>query len=103
MSKRAIRKANRSGGMACPICNRVGILVEHHIHGREVRNANHLWNIVFICGACHDEVHTDLPNRIIIIDWFKTTKGKELIWHRKNEPRPEGFPEGASPPIFGES
>jgi len=99
MTKKSIRMAHRSGTRECPICERTCALVEHHIHGRDVPRANEQSNIAWICSVCHDEVHTDIPNRIIIEGWFRTTKGRELVWRRKGEP--PIFLDGATPPIFG--
>jgi hypothetical protein len=72
-------------------------LVEHHIHGREIARANDGFNIAWICATCHDFVHL---GDIIIEGWFRTTKGRELIWRRKGEPMK--FAEGAKPPIYGD-
>lgn len=100
MTKRAIRKAKRSGTRACPICERVCPLVEHHINGRDIPRANEPANIAWICPTCHDSIHSDMPSRIIIEGWFKTTKGRELIWRRKGEAKK--FADGAKPPIYGQ-
>lgn len=100
MTKRAIRKSIRSGTKKCAICDRACPLVAHHIHGREVKDADGEWNIAAICPTCHDEIHLDLPTRIIVIGWYMTTGGRRLVWHRKNESAPD-FGVAAEPPIYG--
>lgn len=79
MSKQAKRKLMRSGTQECPVCGRTAALVEHHIHGREIRRWNEPWNIAWICPVCHDAAHVD-PPLIVIEGWVSTTKGKTLIW-----------------------
>lgn len=95
MTKKATRKAHRSGTRQCPICERICSLVEHHIHGREIRRANEAFNISWICPTCHDEVHL---GEIIIEGWYKTTSGRELVWRYKNEP--PKLDEGAKPHLY---
>ena len=101
MAKKNIRKEKRSGNAACPICSRTAPLVEHHIHGREVHRWNETWNTVFLCGTCHDQIHSDIQNQIIVIGWFMTTYGRELIWYRKNEKKPDELLDEAEPHIYG--
>jgi hypothetical protein len=96
MSKQAKRKAMRSGAMSCPICIRVGRLVEHHINGREVLNWDQGWNVAWICAGCHDDLHA---GDIIVEGWFRTTSGRELVWRRKGEPAK--LADGASPHVYG--
>ena len=76
------RKRNRSGEECCVICNTKTILIEHHIEGRDIANANAWWNLVNICDNCHRLVHSD---RIVIEKWCSTTEGKKLLWHYQNE------------------
>ena len=59
------------------------MLVEHHIGGREIRNAEAPWNKAWICATDHDAVHA---GEKILEGWFRTTAGRELVWHRKGEP-----------------
>lgn len=73
---------NRSGSLVCPICKEKHILVEHHINGREILNANQPFNIANICSNCHNEVH---HGKIVIEGWFSTSNGRELLWHYSNE------------------
>jgi hypothetical protein len=87
----------RSGTQDCPICGGSGPLVEHHIHGRKTRGWSQAWNIIWVCGACHDKIHIK-PPLIIIEGWVSTTSGRELIWRR-----PEDDPvisDGANPPTY---
>lgn len=93
MSKKGIRKMNRSGTQTCPICGRRGPLVEHHVEGRQ----NNPCHVAWICASCHNDAHVD-PPRIIIEGVFMTTSGKELIWRRADE-RPK-VSEGVVPPIY---
>lgn len=82
MTKLAVRKCNRSGSEECPICNRPAILVEHHIHGREIPDAEAAWNKAWVCASCHDLIHA---GEIFIEGWFSTTAGRELFWRKKGE------------------
>lgn len=85
--------------MICPICELRRILVEHHIWGREIPNFNAIWNRVYICGACHDAVHTDNENGIIIEGWVSTSNGQELAWHKRGEANK--YLESATPKLYG--
>lgn len=73
---------NRSGKRRCDICQSTVILVEHHISGRDIPNANLPSNISNICPNCHMEVHS---GKIIIERWAMGTKGGFLAWHKKGE------------------
>jgi uncharacterized protein YlaI len=95
MSKKNVRKWKRSGTEECDICEEETPLVEHHIHGREVRDAEKPWNKTWICPNCHDKVHL---GHIIIEGWFLTSKGMELIWRKSGDS--EQVSEGASPPTY---
>lgn len=64
----------------CDICNEPTILVEHHISGREIPNANHPSNIANVCSNCHMNVHSGL---IIIERWSLNTCGRFLAWHKR--------------------
>ena len=72
-----LRKMKRSGTEFCPICKFHGRLVEHHINGREIRNFQAPFNIVWICPNCHDKIHS---NDIINVKWVRTSSGKELFF-----------------------
>ena len=82
MRKKTRKIINRSGTNICPICKTPQILVEHHIEGRNIPNANHPSNLVHICDNCHRKIHS---GHIIIEGWFQTTNGKELLWHLSNK------------------
>jgi len=82
MRKKTRKKMNRSGSQECPICKEKHVLIEHHIEGRDIPNANHSSNLAYICDNCHREVHEGI---IIIEGYLQTTHGKELFWHRKDE------------------
>lgn len=81
--KKRIRKAfNRSGVQTCNICKERHILVEHHIQGREIPNANHSSNLTSLCENCHRLTH---EGEIVIEKWVMTTDGLQLLWHKKGE------------------
>lgn len=81
--RQKIRKQMNSSGMEiCPICKTKQILVEHHIEGRDIPDANHPSNLADICPNCHTKVHL---GKVIIEGWIQTTDGKELFWHLANE------------------
>jgi uncharacterized protein YlaI len=80
MTKAAVRKYNRSGECNCAICNMRTTLVEHHIRGRKIKNANHPSNLVWVCPNCHDQIHCD---NIEVEGWAFTTTGQHLIWNFK--------------------
>ena len=82
MKKWIKKKLNSSGNEECPICLRKEILVEHHIHGREILNAEASWNKAYICDNCHRKIHAGY---IVLEDWIGTSDGLKLIWHYSNE------------------
>jgi hypothetical protein len=71
------------------------MLVEHHIHGREIPNWRALWNVAWICPSCHDDVHA---GKVVLEGWASTTTGKQLGWHFAGED-PEFFA-GAEPNLY---
>jgi len=71
------------------------MLVEHHIHGREIANWKAIWNISWICPSCHDDVHA---GKVVLEGWITTTGGKILGWHNDGE-EPEFFA-GAEPNLY---
>jgi len=75
--KKNIRKYNREGYGTCPVCEDKTILVEHHIHGRDIPGWNKKWNIAWICARCHDLVHQD---HIRMDGWVMTTIGRKLLY-----------------------
>jgi len=82
IKKEIRRKINRSGKEICQICEKQRILVEHHINGRKISDAEKWWNKAHICDNCHKLVHS---GKIIIEKWCSTTNGKELLWHCAGE------------------
>ena len=76
------RKLNRSGTLPCEICKEYTILVQHHIHGRNIPNANSAANLANICPNCHNLVHN---NKIIVENKMLTSIGYQLIWHYSTE------------------
>lgn len=95
MSRKNARKMMRSGCMSCPISGYTGPLVEHHIHGRDVPDAEGEWNKVWLSPNIHDAVHC---GSIVIEGWFQTTSGRELIWHKAGEESVTGM--DAEPPSY---
>ena len=71
------------------------MLVEHHIHGREIVMWTAWWNIAWICPSCHDDVHA---GKVVLEGWVTSTGGKILGWHYAGD-EPEFFP-GAEPNLY---
>lgn len=95
MAKRAVRKYNRSGVNVCPIRGHKCKLVKHHIHGRDIPDAEAAWNVCWISPEAHDRVHA---GEIIIEGWFMTSEGRQLIWrYSYEEPK---LAAGARPPLY---
>lgn len=82
MKKWIRKKLNRSGKEKCPICLNNEILVEHHIHGRKIDDAEASWNKAYICDNCHRKLHEGI---IVLEDWVSTTEGLKLAWHLREE------------------
>jgi len=82
MRKKTRKVINRSGHGECSICKEEAPLVEHHIRGRKIPNANHPSNLCSVCPNCHSKVHLGM---IIIEKWCGTMSGTELFWHKKGE------------------
>lgn len=82
MKKKNRRKLNRSGKEPCQICKVPRVLVEHHIHGRDIPDSNASWNLCNVCSNCHMDLHT---GTIIIEDWVMTSDGMRLSWHLPGE------------------
>jgi hypothetical protein len=81
LTKKSQRAFARSGTSICPCCDTRRLLVEHHIGGRDIPDWDKPWNRAYICAGCHDDVHS---GRLVIEGYETTTKGKKLIWHRKD-------------------
>jgi hypothetical protein len=97
MSRESERKFARSGNKLCEVCNEPRLLVEHHIHGREIIGWDRGWNRCWICTGCHDLIHM---GRIILEERATTTSGDKLLWHKKGEEN-VAF-EDATPPLYGQ-
>jgi len=95
MSRKNVRKLMRSGTQRCPISGYTGPLVDHHINGREVKNAEGRWNKVWLSPNIHDQVHL---GKIVLEQWCMTTSGRELIWHYTGEDSITG--EDSEPPSY---
>ena len=94
--KRLIKKKIcREGKQICPICDQQEILVEHHIRGRKLLNANKMFNLLYVCPNCHQKIHY---GQIIIEGYFMTTNGMKLIWHNEGEESLTG--DDAKPHLF---
>ena len=78
MKRKSRRILNYSGVSECEICSEQAILVQHHIRGRKIANADHYSNIANICSNCHTKVHHGI---IIVENRCATTTGYMLIWH----------------------
>ena len=94
--KKTRKIINRSGQRECPICNQKEILVEHHIKGKNIPNANHLSNLAYICDNCHRKIHEGI---IILEKYVQTTSGLELFWHKNGTESMTG--ENARPYLIG--
>ena len=78
MKNKIRRKLNYAGIMPCEICGSEEILVQHHIRGRKIANANHPSNVANICSNCHTKVHHGI---VVIENRHATTTGYILVWH----------------------
>jgi len=83
VSKKNKHKAMAAGYGECPVDKTYsGPLVRHHIRGRNVRDWNKGWNVVYVSPNTHALIH---EGRITIDGWFLTSSGRELIWHYEKE------------------
>jgi len=85
----------RSGIAECPISGYRGPLVEHHINGRDIKDAESEWNKVWVAPNVHDMIHR---GEIIVEGWFMTTDGRMLVWRRREEAGITGAV--STPPIY---
>ena len=76
------RLMNSTGLYECEICDENHILEQHHIRGRNIRNADSPSNLANICANCHNKVHR---GKIIIENRLNSTSGFILFWHYSNE------------------
>jgi hypothetical protein len=82
VTRKVRRKLNSTGKECCEICKEQNFLVQHHILGRKIKQANKHNNLANICSNCHIKIH---KGDIIIEKRIMTTVGYVLIWHNKNE------------------
>jgi 5-methylcytosine-specific restriction endonuclease McrA len=69
--------------LICEVCNIVMVVPDtHHIHSRCYGGPNDKGNICTLCPNCHRKVHN---GEIILEGKFGTTKGKRLVWRKKDE------------------
>lgn len=94
-SKYSYQQYKSSGTKPCDICNQIEYLVEHHIEGREGKDANRKSNLAYICPNCHHKIHKGL---IIIEQWTTTTGGRKLFWHNIGEESITGY--DSKPPLL---
>ena len=96
--KRALQRIiARSAKGRCAICGRTGLLVCHHIRGRNVPDWNRKHNEAWICPNCHADIHAS-PPKVAIEGWVMTTDGYRLAWRRAGEA--QDCMEGAEPPLY---
>lgn len=94
-NKRAIISGKSSGEKECDICKAKAFLEIHHINGREIPDAERLYNLCSICPNCHKAIHF---GSIIIEKWASGFDGDILLWHKKGEESLSG--EESSPNLF---
>ena len=83
MSKSNFHRAMMSGSGKCQIdVNYNGPLDKHHINGRDVKNCESSWNVVYVSPNIHRQIH---EGEIVIEGWFSSTEGRVLLWHRKGD------------------
>lgn len=69
--------------LSCEICGDSSVLLDkHHIVSKSKGGDNKPHNIGFLCPSCHRKVHTGM---IVLEGRFQTTRGNELIYHKKGE------------------
>ena len=78
MTKAVQRSINRTGTALCELCTEQTYLVQHHIEGRDIPNADSNTNLINICSNCHLLIHR---GDIIIEKKCMTTAGYQLLWH----------------------
>lgn len=82
MTRKNKRILNNTGTQPCEVCEESNYLVQHHIAGRKIKNANSHHNLANICNNCHTKIHKGI---IIIEKRALTTNGYKLIWHQNNQ------------------
>jgi hypothetical protein len=87
VTRKIRREIARSAKGRCAVCEEAGLLVLHHINGRDIPDWNRSWNEAWICPSCHFSVHSKHPERIVIDGWVMTTEGKKLVHRRAGRPQ----------------
>lgn len=95
MRRKLRRRLNATGKYPCEVCQEQTFLVQHHIQGRDISNANKHSNLANICSNCHLKIHR---GEIILEKRVMTTIGEVLLWHDKVDESITG--EDAKPHIF---
>ncbi len=80
--RRLRRKLNSTGKFPCEVCKEQTFLVQHHIEGRNIKNANSHNNLANICSNCHLKIHR---GEIIVEKRVMTTLGEVLMWHENKD------------------
>ena len=81
MKKKTRKQLNISGKESCDICGEINYLETHHIHGRDIPNANDDFNLASVCPNCHFLLHL---GSILVEGWFMSSSGKVLITRKKD-------------------
>jgi hypothetical protein len=92
VNRKLRRKLNATGSYPCEICQELNFLVQHHIHGRNIKTPHKHHNLANICSNCHLKVH---KGEIVIEKRVMTTSGETLLWHTPDVPSITG--EDATP------
>lgn len=82
MTRKTKRILNNTGTQSCEICEEVNFLVQHHIAGRNIKDANKPHNLANVCNNCHTKIHKGI---IVVEKRTFTTSGFKLFWHYNNE------------------
>lgn len=78
ITKKLRKHLNRTGLYKCDVCREDNILVQHHIQGRDIPDANHPSNLCNICDNCHRKIH---EGKVVLEQWVMSTDGLTLLWH----------------------
>lgn len=67
-----------------PTCGRTGILEVHHVRPRREGGKNKVWNLLVLCGSCHNEADKGIPPRPRQRQWVQQHR------NQRNELRRSG-------------
>lgn len=90
----------RRDAMLCRCCGkplvrsterRLDKLEHHHVYGREIKEAEHTWNIACICRECHDKRHVTRVLRI-------TGNADRKLWMQEGDKKWFTLPRKPIPP-----